>query len=170
MGGRRYQYLVEGETEKKLINELKKEGDLILSGTVNQFSIVDHRLSNAMVSNIASNTVMILVFDTDKKKTDILNENIRKLKRSRNVKEIWCVLQVENLEDELIRSTDVKKIKELIGCRSDSDFKREFIKEKRLIAKLKEHDFNIEKMWVTTPSKEYTNFPNEGVKIKVKQK
>lgn len=52
MGGRRYQYLVEGETEKKLINELKKEGDLILSGTVNHFNIVDHRLSNAIRATI----------------------------------------------------------------------------------------------------------------------
>ena len=170
MGGKKYQYLVEGETEKKLINELKKEGNLILSGTVNHFNIVEQHLSTARVSNIASNTVIILVFDTDKKKTDILKDNIQKLKRSRNVKEIWCILQVENLEDELIRSTDVKKIKELIGCRSDSDFKRDFIKEKRLIAKLKEHGFNIEKMWIKTPSKEYADFPNEGEKIKVKQK
>ena len=169
-GSRKYQYLVEGETEKKLINELKKEGNMILSGTVNHFNIVEHRLSNAMLSSISSNTVMILVFDTDKKKTDILRDNISKLKRSRNVKEIWCVMQVENLEDELIRSTDIKKIRELIGCRSDKDFKREFLKEKRLITKLKEHDFNIEKMWVATPSKEYNDFTNDGKKIKVKRK
>ena len=75
MGGKKYQYLVEGETEKKLINELKKEGNLILSGTVNHFNIVEQRLSTARVSNIASNTVIILVFDTDKKKTDILKDN-----------------------------------------------------------------------------------------------
>jgi exoribonuclease II len=75
-------------------------------------------------------------------------------------------MQVKDLEDELIRSTDVKRIKDLIGCRSDSDFKRDFLKEKRLIAKLREHSFDIDKMWVTTPSEEYTEFQSAGERIK----
>ena len=75
-GNRKYQYLVEGETEKKLITELKKEGGYILSGAVNHFNVVEHRLTNAMVANISSNTIVILVFDTDKGKTDILKDNI----------------------------------------------------------------------------------------------
>ena len=165
-GNRKYQYLVEGETEKKLLTELKKEGGFILSGAVNHFNVVEHRLTNAMVANISSNTVVILVFDTDKKKTDILKENISKLKKSRNVKDIWCVMQVENLEDELIRSTDVRRIRDLLGCRSDSDFKRDLIKEKRLIAKLREHHFEIDKMWVTSPGIEYRDFQSAGEKIK----
>lgn len=169
-GNRKYQYLVEGETEKKLITELKKEGGFILSGAVNHFNVVDQRLTNAMVANISNNTVVILVFDTDKKKTDILKDNITKLKKSRNVKDVWCVMQVKNLEDELIRSTDVMRIRDLIGCRSDSDFKRDFIKEKRLIAKLREHSFDIDKMWVTSPGIEYTVFQCAGEKIKAAHK
>ena len=165
-GNRKYQYLVEGETEKKLITELKKEGGYILSGAVNHFNVVEHRLTNAMVANLSSNTIVILVFDTDKGKTDILKDNISKLKKSRNVRDVWCVMQVKDLEDELIRSTDVKRIKDLIGCRSDSDFKRDFLKEKRLIAKLREHSFDIEKMWVTSPSEEYTEFQSAGERIK----
>lgn len=167
MSNLKYQYLVEGETEKHLINELKKEGGLILPGTVNHYNVIEHRLTNARVANIANNTVVILVFDTDKKKTDILKENISKLKKSRNVKDVWCVMQVEKLEDELRRSTDVKKIKDLIGCRSDSDFKRDFLKEKRLMVKLKEHKFSIDKMWVTKPSQEYAEYQNAGEKIKL---
>lgn len=166
MSNLKYQYLVEGETEKHLINELKKEGGLILPGTVNHYNVIEHRLTNARVANIANNTVVILVFDTDKKKTDILKENISKLKKSRNVKDVWCVMQVEKLEDELRRSTDVKKIKDLIGCRSDSDFKRDFLKEKRIMAKLKEHNFSIDKMWVTKPGREYEEYKNAGYMIK----
>lgn len=79
-------------------------------------------------------------------------------------------MQVKNLKDELIRSTDVKRIRDLIGCRSDSDFKRDFIKEKRLIAKLREHSFDIDKMWVTSPDIEYTVFQCAGEKIKAANK
>ena len=166
---KRYQYLVEGETEKKLINELKKDGGLILPGKVNHFNVIEQRITNAMVTNITSNSVVILVFDTDKKKTDILEDNISRLKKSRNVKAIWCVMQVDNMEDELIRSTDIKQIKELIGCRSNSDFKRDFLKEKRLMAKLNEHNFSIERMWTKKPSKEYSDFINAGEMIKMKR-
>ena len=166
MSSRRYQYLVEGETEKKLINELKKELTMIQPGSVNVFNAVEQRIPNAMITSLSSNTIIILVFDTDTKKTDILTENIVKLKRSRNVKDIWLVMQVETLEDELIRSTDVKEIKTLIGCRSNSDFKRDMLKEKRLMAKLYEHSFDLKKMWVTEPGKEYDAFHNDGKRIK----
>ena len=152
---RRYQYFVEGETEKKLIEELKKERTLILSGTVNVHNVIEKRFNNAIITNLHNNTIVILVFDTDKKETGILEENIRLLKKNRRVKEIWCVMQVENLEEELIRSTDIKEVKELIGCRSKKDFKRDFLKEKRLMTKLKEHNFSIEKIWTTQPSEEY---------------
>ncbi len=165
---RKYQYYVEGETEKKLINELKKEQGLILSGAVNVYNVINQRLTNAMLTNIANGTIIILVFDTDKKETGILKENISKLKKSKNVKDIWCVMQVEDLEDELIRSTDVKEIKDLIGCRSNSDFKRDFLKEKRLMVKLNNHNFMLEKMWVTEPSKEFNDFKNAGYRIKQK--
>lgn len=167
MSNRKYHYFVEGETEKKLINEFKKEMTLIQSGSVNVFNIVEKRIPNSMITNLSSNTTVILLFDTDTKKTDILNENIVKLKKSRNVKTVWLVMQVEDLEDELIRSTDVKEIKTLIGCRSNSDFKRDFLKEKRLMAKLYGHNFDIKKMWVTKPSKEYDAFQNDADKIKL---
>jgi len=167
ISNRRYQYFVEGETEKKLINELKKEVTLIRSGAVNVFNAVEQHLTNAMLTNLSSNTIVVLVFDTDKKKTDILKENITRLRQSKNVKDVWLVMQVENLEDELIRSTDVKEIKSLIGSRSNGDFKRDMLKEKRLMIKLYDHNFDLEKMWVTKPSMEYDHFHNDGEKIKL---
>ena len=167
MNNNRYHYFVEGETEKKLIDELKKERIYILPGTTNVFNVIEKRFSNAILASIQSNTTAILVFDTDKKKIDILGENIKLLKRSRGIKEIWCVMQVENLEDELVRSTDVREIKDLIGCRSNSDFKRDFLKEKRVIVKLKEHNFKLEKMWNSQAGKEYGHFENMGNKIKL---
>ena len=39
--------------------------------------------------------------------------------------------------------------------------------EKRLMKKLYDHNFDLEKMWVTKPSKEYDLFHNDGEKIKL---
>lgn len=161
----RYHYFVEGDTEKKLIEELKKEITLIVPGTVNKFNVVEKLIPNAAITNIQANTTIILIFDTDTKQVNTLKENFSRLKRCKNVKDIWCVMQVDNLEDELKRSTDVKEIKDLIGCKSNKDFKREFLKEKRLMFKLRNHHFVIEKMWATQPSEEYQMFQNQGNKI-----
>ena len=75
-------------------------------------------------------------------------------------------MQVENLEDELIRSTDIKSIRDLIGCRSNKDFKRDVLKEKRLVMKLYNHNFDIDKIWASKPSSEYNGIDNMGYRIK----
>jgi len=41
------------------------------------------------------------------------------------------------------------------------------LKEKRLMIKLYDHNFDLEKMWVTKPSMEYDHFHNDGEKIKL---
>ena len=99
----RYQYFVEGKTEKRLIEELKRVGKMIRSGNVNVINVMQKKLPNHVLTNLVENTIVILVFDTDIKTTEILTENITRLKKCRGVKDIWCVMQVENLEDELIR-------------------------------------------------------------------
>lgn len=162
----RYQYFVEGDTEKKLLNELKKEGNMVIPGPIRVLNVVQERMSSAMLASIPSNTTAILVFDTDTKRIDILKENLEKLERNKSVTETWCVMQVENLEDELIRSTDIKTIRELTDSKSNTEFKRDIIREKNLMSKLRNHNFDLTKMWVTEPPKEYEGIENDGDKIK----
>jgi exoribonuclease II len=163
---KRYLYYVEGETEKKLIQELMKEKTLIVPGTVRVLNVTEKRIPNVYLKDIPNNTIVILVFDTDRKETGILKENIKRLRNSKTVKDIWFVMQVENLEDELKRSTDIKQMKDLIGCKSNKDFKREFLKERRLIYKLNNHSFDIDKLWSSKPSQEYKEIENMGKRIK----
>ena len=163
----KYQFFVEGECEKKLIDELKKQQNMIVSGRVNVINVTTRELSSAILANLSSGTIVVLVFDTDRRDTSILRNNIRKLKKTRNVKDVWCVMQVENLEDEFLRTTDVKEIKDLIGCRSNSDFKREFLAEKRLMVKLKSHHFQYDLFWASSPSEEYSEYENCGYKVKL---
>ena len=164
---KRYQYYVEGETEKKLIEELKKAGNMILAGSVNTFNVKQKELTRATLANLSSETTVIMIFDTDTKNTEILLSNIETLRKSRNVKEIWCVTQVENLEDELIRSTNIREIKDLTSSKSNSDFKRDWIRGKNLVEKLRKHGFNYALFWSTQPGDPYRNIENCGYKIKL---
>ncbi len=115
----KYQFFVEGECEKKLIDELKKQQTMIVSGRVNVFNVTQNELPNALLANLSNRTVVILVFDTDRQDAITLRKNIQKLRKYRNVKDIWCVMQVRNLEDELVSATDVREIKELFDCKSN---------------------------------------------------
>ena len=88
----------------------------------------------------------------------------------RKEQSIWCVTQVENLEDELKRSTDIKEIRELTGSKSNSDFKRDWLREKRLIEKLFKHSFKYALFWATQPGEPYLDIENCGYKCELPEK
>ena len=165
----RYQFYVEGECEKKLIEEFKKQQTMIVSGRVNVFNAIQNTLPNALLANLSSNTIVVLVFDTDTADISVLRANIQKMKRFRNVIAVWCIMQVKNLEDELLRSTDVKEIKDLLNCKTDSDFKRDFLREKNIMIKLSRHRFDYNKFWSSKPDGAYSGFENCGYKVKKPQ-
>jgi len=56
--------------------------------------------------------------DLDLYKADILDENIKIIKNSNNVRDIICIPQIKNLEDELIYSTNITKIIDLLESKS----------------------------------------------------
>jgi len=116
---------------------------------------------------ISNNTTIILVFDTDTNNASILDNNIALLSKHPHIKEIWCVIQVHNLEDEILRSTSLSDVTILTGSKSHKEYKHDFISEKRLFEKLKKRSFDINKIWVTTPDGCYAHLVNEGYKIKL---
>ncbi len=161
----RYHYYVEGPCEKKLIDELKKV-QAVISGPVNVFNAAQEEFSQQRLRVLSSNTIAIIILDTDAGNYEILSRNVRILKKNRNIKDIWLVLQVENLEKELLRVTDVKEIKDLIGSKSNKDFKTDFINEKNLLAKLMHHNMNYALLWASKPNGIYKEYKNDGYRIK----
>jgi hypothetical protein len=162
----RYHYYVEGNCEKKLIDEFKKQQLPIISGKIDVFNAVQEEFTNTRLRMLPENTVVILVFDTDTGIVEILNRNLEILKKHPRVKETWCVMQVYNLEDEIKRSTDVKEIKDLLGSKSNKEYKHDFIIEKNLYDKLRRHQFDFERIWVTSPDNAFSVIKNCGEKIK----
>ena len=166
MNNKSFQYFVEGEDEKKLLTTLKNQLGVIQAGKVQKLNVIEEKISTNIIRTLKKGTIAILVFDTDTNNVDILNWNIKMLNESHVISKVITVPQVKNLEDELIRSCDIKNIKELLNSRSKKDFKSDLIHVTNLDIKLKEHNFDISLFWNKQPNKPYQNINNESIEIK----
>ncbi len=161
MGVERIRYYVEGECEKKLIGELKKAG-LMPSGKIAVFNVLTQRISNSRLIELGKGSIIVFVFDTDgEQNISILKKNIRLLDEYVPNVKILKLVQVRNLEDELIRATNVKHIEELTNSKSASDFKSDFLRQKSCLSILNRHDFDISKMWCSCPEGAFADFSQD---------
>lgn len=142
------QYFVEGECEKKFIEVLKTEMQLVYPGKVSVFNVAQKVIPRAMLMNLRPNTTVVLIFDTDVINHKILASNLEQLKEAKNVKEVLMIPQVKNLEDELVRSCNIRRITDLLGTTSVREFKVEFIRISNLSNKLISKGFDINKLWI----------------------
>ena len=143
------QYFVEGETEKAFIEQIKNQ--YVLSGKINVLNILQNEIKNSRLISIKPNTTIILIFDTDVQKKELLNrlaQNIKILKASKHIKEIVVIPQVLNFEDELVYATNIKSIEKFIPNCTKKEFKSKFIKlGSNIVAMLEKQDFNADKLW-----------------------
>lgn len=161
------QYFVEGEDEKKLVNTLKNDLKVITPGKVQIINVIQNIVSDMILRTFKQGTIVVLIFDTDTNNTDILDKNITKLKKYRNVADVITIPQVKNLEDELIYSCNIRKITELLNSRSASNFKRDLIHITNLGSKLKEHSFDIKRFWSKKPKSPYKHIINNADTVKI---
>lgn len=162
-----YQYYVEGENEKYFINTLKSELRCIIPGKVEKFNTIQDEFTTARIRTLIHDTIVILVFDTDVVKIDILMKNIELLKGQKSVKDVICIPQIKNLEDELIRCCNIKVIEELTHSCSKKDFKRDFLACKNLGSRLIKCGFDINKIWTGKPKGLFCKIVNGAEKIKI---
>ena len=120
-------YYCEGEDDQKLIDALKVTPNKILSGKSKKLNVIQSLIPKSILLGIKPNTNVVLVFDTDvTTNLNVIKKNIENIKKyCRGVKIIY-LLQVKNLEDELIRCTDIKSVLELTKSKSLSNFKADF--------------------------------------------
>lgn len=161
------QYYVEGEDEEKLIHTLKSDLRVIKPGKVQKLNVIEHIISDGHLLLLRPQTMVVLIFDTDTKKTEILRQNLEKLKKCPSVSEYITIPQIHNLEDELVHSCDIKEITDLLGSKSKKEFKADFIRTMNLSNKLMEHQFDIKHLWCREPHPPYHNIKNQAEKIKL---
>ena len=159
-------YFVEGENERKLIETIKNK--YLYSGKIKIINTIQNKVPNSILRTLERETVVVLVFDTDVEKIDVLDENIKLIKSSNNVKDVICIPQIKNLEDELIYSTNINKIVDLLESKSKKDFKKDFNNCKNLMKKLEDKEFKISKLWLRNAVDIYKKYKNDSEVIKKK--
>lgn len=159
----KYIYLVEGQDEEHLIR-LLKDNNLITNGQVYVKNLIQEHISNVFLNRHNKNVVFILVYDTDIERLEIFDLNVKKLNMV--AKKIYHIQQVTNLEDELIRCTNVKQVKEITKSKSNSNYKSDFqrIKFNSLI----DVCFNIDLLWSINPINKFSKYNQDSNKIKKK--
>lgn len=160
------QYYVEGDDEKKLVDVLKTDLRLIKSGKVQKLNVVEQKVTDVRLRTLKRDTMVILVFDTDTGNVDILKKNIKTFEACLSVSEVVLIPQVANLEDELIRSCNIRRIEELLNSRSKGDFKRDLISVTNLGKKLLEHQLDMNLFWNRRPTSPYQDIENQAAKVK----
>ncbi len=151
----KYIYYVEGDDEQKIVDTLKERGnEYIVSGKSIIFNIVQDDVKRSQLMSLNKSTVVIIIFDNDVLNDSRQNQEIIRKRITKNIsslkeycKQVIVVCQYDNLEDEIIKSTDIRKIKELLNSKSDSDWKRDVLKEKNLMIKLLNKNFKFDKFW-----------------------
>lgn len=151
----KYIYFVEGPCEQKIVDTLKeKEQEYIVSGKALKFNIAQENIKKSHLMSLTENTVAILIFDNDVLNDSTINQqqlqkrildNISKLKSA--CKEVIVICQKENLEDEILRATNLKQIKDILNSKSNTDWKRDMQNTTNLMQKLLNKNFDINKFW-----------------------
>ena len=145
-----YKYFVEGECEKKFIDIYKNpENKKLLAGKVEVFNFINNEISNGRIMQIKRNTKIILVYDTDVNKTDILDKNIKKLK-SFGFKNIYHIQSIKNFEDEIVYATNITNITKFFDkCANKDEFKSMFLSANNggLFTKFKSYNLDFSKIW-----------------------
>lgn len=144
-------YFVEGQCEEVLLNALKERPAKIIPGRVKVFNVIKNELSRSQLLMIQPGTTVVLVFDTDVTITDKLQRNIRLIDQYCVRTKLVFLPQVLNLEDELVRCTDVRSPAELTHSKSAKDFKRDFCALKNARDVLNRHQLDVLRLWATNP-------------------
>lgn len=165
---RRYFYLAEGECEEKLLQDLKLKPSMIHPGKVEKFNIIQNELSIRKLMQYPSDSVVVLVFDTDIEVTEHLMENLKLLKTLPYKVEVMTAVQVLTFEDEIKRTTDVKHAQDFTKSEAVSDFKGAVNRmgEEPFRAALKRHKFDLNKLWTKKPPKVFSFVQQDGWKVK----
>jgi len=156
-----YYYFVEGECEKVLLRAFMhaEESEYhICPGKIEVLNVICEKISPAKARTIKKGTKVVFVFDTDVKKTDLLEDNIQTIVNysSLDYNDVLFIQSCKTLEDELVYAcenvTDVNKI---LGTTSREDFKKKLIKHKDIVSRLKNLGFKIDRMWSRSPGEPF---------------
>lgn len=161
-------YYVEGPCEQQLISALKETPEKLIPGKIKVFNVVQNLIPKSQMLSIQTGTTIVLVFDTDVSLSSTLKKNIELLVRYCGKLKIIFLPQVFNLEEELVRCSDVKNVTELTKSSSIQKFKTDFckMKTKDCRAMLERHKLDYTRIWMTKAPEAFTFVENNCSLVK----
>lgn len=160
-------YFCEGACDEVFIKALKEEPKLIAPGKTKVFNVITNLIPKSVLLSIKTGTTVVFVFDTDVELTDKLKKNIEYIGKYCGKSKLVFLPQVKNLEDELVRCSDVAKVTELTQSKSISNFKTDFCRISNARAVLTEHQIDVLKLWSTNPPEVFAFVPRNSEIIKL---
>ncbi len=160
-------YFVEGKCEATLLAALKERPQKILSGRVKIFNVITNLIPRSQLVTIQAGTTVVFVFDTDVSVTEFLKKNIALISTYCSKTKVIFLPQVTNLEDELVRCTDIRNISELTHSKSTKDFKRDFCAITNCRDVLNRHQLDVLQLWTQNPPEVFSFVPANSNLIKV---
>lgn len=146
---------------------LKERPQKILSGRVKIFNVIGNVIPRSQLVTIRDGTTIVFVFDTDVPNTVFLRRNIQLISQYCHRSKLVFLPQVMNLEDELVRCTDIRNISELTHSKSIKDFKRDFCAMTNCRAVLDRHKLDVLRLWMQVPPEDFGFIPSNCKMIKV---
>ena len=140
-------YFVEGKCEAALLAALKEYPQKIVSGRVKIFNVIGNLIPRSQLVTIQAGTTIVFVFDTDVPITEFLKKNIQLVNTYCSKPKLVFLPQVMNLEDELVRCTDIHNISELTRSKSTKNFKRDFCAMTNCRDVLDRHQLDVLQLW-----------------------
>ncbi len=152
-----YRYYVEGETEKKLIDENKiiNKDPKFLPGKVIVFNLLCQEFTSNQLRDVTEPTKFIFQYDTDKldkDKKERLKTNITIVSGLKHCKGIIHIQSVNNFEEEILYASDAKTIDSIFKTQGNNAFKKAFIACSNINSKLKSINFDFDKLWSRRPN------------------
>jgi len=162
-------YYVEGPCEQQLIEALKEVPQKLIPGKIKVFNVVQNLIPKSQMLSIQTGTTVVLVFDTDVPQTVNLQKNLELLARYCGKLKIVFLPQVLNLEEELVRCTDVKIVTELTKSGSVKNFKTDFCKMKTRDCRsmLDRHKLDYARLWMKKTPEAFSFVENNSFQIKI---
>ena len=163
-------YIVEGETERKVIEALRTELRCIYAGKVLKHNVVQEVVKRNNFMRFSRDTMFVLIFDTDTDGVAVLKQNITLIGELPNARKVITIPQVRNLEDELCYSCCIRDIRELTRSKSQSDVKRDLLRLNNLGVRLEQVGFDILKLWSRQAQGYFAEIENNADRIKIVKK
>ena len=160
-------YFVEGKCEATLLAALKERPQKIVSGRVKIFNVIENVIPRSQLVTIQAGTIIVFVFDTDVPNTESLKKNIQLVSAYCSKPKLVFLPQVMNLEDELVRCTDIRNVSELTRSKSAKDFKRDFCAMTNCRDVLERHQIDVSQLWTQDPPEVFRFIPPNSKTIKL---